>query len=60
MSRRHAVLVGVGVVALVGIAMATLLAIDDGDGFGFIDGDGSPSGTYLAVTRRAGRWPTTT
>jgi membrane-associated protein len=46
---RRAILIGLGVAALLAFAAAMLYAINDGDGFGFIDGEGSPSQQYLAV-----------
>jgi membrane-associated protein len=47
--RRRTVAVAVGVVGLLVVAAAALYAIDGGDGFGLIDGEGSPSRQYLAV-----------
>lgn len=47
--RRRVVLVGLGVAALLAVAAAMLYAIDGGDGFGFVDGEGSLSRQYLAV-----------
>jgi membrane protein DedA with SNARE-associated domain len=51
MSGRHRrlVLAGLGVLGLLVVAFVALQAIDDGDGFGLIDGEGSSSGQYLAV-----------
>ena len=47
--RRRVVFVSLSVAALLAVAAALLYAIDDGDGFGFIDGEGSRSGQYLTV-----------
>jgi membrane-associated protein len=47
--RRRVVFVSLSVAALFAVAAALLYAIDNGDGFGFIDGEGSGSGQYLTV-----------
>ena len=47
--RKRLVFVGVGAVALLVIAAAILSAVNGGDGFGFVDGEGSLSRQYLAV-----------
>lgn len=51
MIRRHrrAILAGVGVLGLLVFAAAVLHAVDDGDGFGLIDGEGSRTWQYIGI-----------
>jgi membrane-associated protein len=47
--RRRTILVGVSALAVLALAAALLHAIDDGDRFGLLDGEGSQRWRYVAV-----------